>query len=462
MNEVNPAAVAGVQSQQMVAHLAQLTLEQLDERVLRAARIRLLDALGCGYYGAQMPWGKIAADVAYAEASQGAATILGHAAPIGPARAALCNGTAMHGIELDDIAEGTQTHPGAVVVSAALAAAEHCGASGARLLVAIVAGYEAMARVGRALGKSSWNFHMTGIAGPVGAAVAAGMLMGLKTEQIIRAVGIACSCSAGIKAFTQGSGGMVKRMHAGRAAESGVLACLLAQRGFTAPVAAIDGRFGLLDAFGDDHVNSDRLVEKLGQDYVVCHISTKLYACCGRIHTTAQALEALRAEHDFKPDEIDKIRVGAHASAVALNCSKEPKETMAAQYSLPFVAALAVASDPKNPRSFEGSALTDPVVCALAQRVDLYTDPEIDAMHPSYGTRVEVLLKDGRKYAATLRNPRGSPHDPCTEPEIKEKFRCLAAAALESAAIEAILDVVESLERLPSVAPLSAALRGSA
>ena len=211
-----------------------------------------------------MPWGKMIADFAYAEKSQGDATVLGRRESIAAARAALCNGTAMHGIELDDVETGGQVHPGSVVIPAALAAAEHCGASGERLLLGIVAGYEAISRVGKAITEVALSFHMTGVAGPVGAAVAAGVSMNLPSEQILRAIGVACSCSAGIKSFTQGSGGMIKRMHAGRAAEAGVVACLLAERGFTAPLAAIDGRFGLLEAFGGDNAHPERLVENLG------------------------------------------------------------------------------------------------------------------------------------------------------------------------------------------------------
>ena len=203
MNDIGPAAVAGLRSSQLIEYLAQLTLDRLDASVVHDAVIGLVDGLGCGLYGAQMPRGTITADFAYAEKSRGKSTVFGRPEPVAPARAALCDGTAMHGIELDDIAEGSQVHPGSVVIPAALAAAEHCNASGERLLLGIVAGYEAMARVGRAIGEASWGFHITGVAGPIGAAAAAGVSMNLPSEKILRAVGI--------KSFTRGSGGMIKR-----------------------------------------------------------------------------------------------------------------------------------------------------------------------------------------------------------------------------------------------------------
>ncbi len=462
MNAINPAVVAGTQSRQLVEHLAHLTLNQLGAKIVRDARIRLLDGLGCGLYGAQMPWGRMIADFAYAEKSQGDGTVFGRRESIAPARAALCNGTAMHGIELDDIETGGQVHPGSVVIPAALAAAEHCNASGERLLLGIVAGYEAISRVGKAITEPALSFHMTGVAGPVGAAVAAGVSMNLSSEQILRAIGVACSCAAGIKSFTQGSGGMIKRMHAGRAAESGVmaclLACLLAERGFTAPLAAIDGRFGLLEAFGGDKANPGRLVENLGQDYIVSHIWTKVYPCCGFIHTAAQALESLREEHRLQPAAIEKIRIGTQRRAFIMNSAVSPKETMAAQYSLPFVAAVALAADPKDPRSFEGSALDDPQVCDLARRVELYADLEIEAMLPHFATKVEVYLKNGGKLEAMLMDARGTPADPCSENQVTEKFRRLVAVSIDGGAIESVLNVVGRIEQLPSIAPLSAAL----
>jgi 2-methylcitrate dehydratase PrpD len=460
MNDAGPDATAGTHSHQLMEHLTQLTLASVGSKVVSQARIRLLDGLGCGIYGSQMPWGKIVAEVAYLEKSQGNATIFGQRLPVAPARAALCNGTAMHGIELDDIAEGAHVHPGAVVIPAALAAAEHCGASGERLLLALVAGYEAMARTGRAIGEAAWAFHITGIAGPVGAAVAAGVAMNLALDKILRAVGIACSNAAGIKSFTQGSGGMVKRMHAGRASESGVLACLLAERGFTAPLAAIDGRFGLLEAFGADKADPKHLTDKLGQKYEISDMWTKVYPCCGVLHTTAQALKALSDQHQIAPNAIRKVRVGTNSRAVALSSAVAPKDTMAAQYSIPFVAGVALTGDPKNPRRFEGKALDDAMVCRIAERVEVYADPEVDAVYPRYATRVEVHLDNGKRLDARLMDAHGMPADPVSEAEAKEKFRLLAESARDANAIDAIIEIAGRVEKLQSLEPLSAALRG--
>jgi 2-methylcitrate dehydratase PrpD len=443
----------------MVEFLLSLRLDALPPNVIRESRIRLLDALGCGLYGAVMPWGRIAAEVVYEEGSRGNASVYGRREAVAPARAALVNGTATHGIELDDIVPGAHVHPGAVVIPAALATAEQHGVSGERLLLGLIAGYEAMARVGRGIGEAAWGFHITGVAGPIGAAIASGVTQGASFDEVMRAVGIACSNAAGIKSFTQGSGGMIKRMHAGRAAESGVLACALARKGFTAPLAALDGRFGLLEVFGGEQARPQALDERLGDSYAVSRVWTKVYPCCGVLHTTAQALHALRVEHEIDPASIRSVRVGTNKRAIALNGEITPKETMAAQYSMPFTAALALTHDPKDPRHYAADALDDQVVCDLARRVELYNDPEMESLYPRYGTRAEVILKDGRKLETKLLDAHGTPADPCNEAEAKEKFSCLAQAANTPESIAEMLSLVQRLETLNSVAPLSHALR---
>jgi 2-methylcitrate dehydratase PrpD len=409
-----------------------------------------------------MPWGEITAKTIYDEQSKGFATIYGNREPVAAARAALVNGTATHGIELDDISPGAHVHPGAVVIPAALTTAEQCNASGAQLMLGLIAGYEAMTRVGRAIGEAGWGFHITGVAGPVGAAVASGVVRGFSVETLLRAIGIACSSASGIKSFTQGSGGMIKRMHAGRAAESGVLACALAERGFTAPLAALDGKFGLLEVFGGDQARPDELDKALGQNYAIGGVWTKVYPCCGVLHTTAQALHGLRLQGEFDAAAIQSIRVGTNKRAIALNGELAPKETMAAQYSMPFTAAVALTRDPRDPRHYTGEALNDPEVCELARRVELYADPEMEAMYPRYGTRAEVRLKDGRKLETRLLDAHGTPADPCTEDEAKEKFRCLAEAAIGKDEIQAILSLVSGVEKVASVRSLSEVLRAGA
>lgn len=447
----------------LVEYLHGLSAASMPKELLGNARMALLDNLGCGLFGARREWGQIVTSLVSEERSRGRASVYGLAEGSAPARAALANGTCTHGFELDDIILGALSHPGAVVVPAALAVAEEAQASGTDLLRGIVAGYEVMARVGAALGHDHNNrgFHTTGIAGPVASAVAAGVVMGLEVETILSAVGTACSSASGIKAFTQGTGGMVKRMHAGRAAESGVLAIELARRGFAGPLQAVDGRFGLLEVIGGEHVYPERLDDRLGSDFAIARVWIKAYACCGLIHSTMHALEEIRSAHAVVPSAVRSVLVRTSRRAVEQNGDPDPQETMTAQYSIPFCAGVALTADARSPQPFMPDNLWDERVRGIAARTRLDVDPAMDAEYPAhFGAHVEVELESGARHARTVLDPHGTAADPFTRPEAEAKFRTLAGAAKDSRGVEAILAAVAGLDDRPaSVAALSAALR---
>ncbi len=218
-----------------------------------------------------------------AEGSQGHSTIVGYERTVAAPAAALCNGTAAHGFELDDHLDEAIVHPGAIIIPAALASAEAVNAPGSRLLLGLIAGYETLNRVGLAMGvdPSVRGWHKTALAGPVGAAVAAGVVMKLDSNQLLAAAALACSTASGTKSFAAGmGGGMEKRMHAGRAAEAGVRMAQLAARGFTAPPNGLDGRFGLLEVVSGKSARHELLASDLGKHWAIEHVYVKGYPCC--------------------------------------------------------------------------------------------------------------------------------------------------------------------------------------
>ncbi len=450
-----------VRSHRLVEYLISLSHADLTSHLSQKAVITLLDNLGCGLYGSQQRWGHIVNEFVASEGSRGNATLYGCATPVAPARAALANGTSTHGFEFDD-ALYAQSHPGAVVVSAALAVAEQQQTSGARLLLAIIAGYEMMGRLVQALGIDHGNrgYHTTGVAGPIAATIAAGIVMNLDVDQTLAAIGNACSSASGIKAFTQGTGGMTKRMHAGRAAESGVVACELAKRGFTGPMAAIDGRFGLLEVIGASGVSPEFLDADLGSSFAIDEVWVKVYPSCAVTHSTIHALEMLKHEHAFGPDQIKRMRVYTSQRGLTQNGARDPKDTMAAQYSLPFCAGVAAAKDARDPAAFAEVNLRDPLVCSLAERTDIFVDENIDRIYPTQlGARVEVSLNDGREVQATILDQHGTRAAPCTVEDIENKFRQLAGSVKAPETVDRIVQCVLDLPRAPSLQKLSAALR---
>lgn len=435
----------------------QISVETLPPAVVEQAKICLLEALGCGVFGASQPWSRILADEMIAEGTQGFSTVIGRGRLAAPA-AALCNGTAIHGYELDDLIAESVVHPGAAVIPAALAAAEAVEASGARLLEAIIAGYEVTHRIGLALGAepSRRGFHVASLSAPAGCAVAAGIVMGLTRDELLSAIGLSCSAAGGVKSFAIGKGGgMVKRLHLGRAAEAGVRAAQLAWRGFLGPPFAIDSRFGLVEVFGGSSADAARLSEGLGSQWAISKTWFKVYPICGWIQSTVQLLSEMRGPQPLTSADIAHVRVGVSKYAAQNNSEPAPIDTMGAQYSIPYCAALSLMGDPRDPDMFSAAVVNRADIRELAARIEIVVDPRIDAVYPSqYGACVSLALADGRTFEGTVLDCHGTPVDPCTQAESREKFKLLTRGRLSEAQAETLTERVRTLADLASVRTL--------
>lgn len=463
MSTTPPAAATQSPAAALLSRLQSLTIDALPAKVVADARWCLLDSIGCGLFGSQQDWSRIIADEMLAEGARGVASLFARPETLAAPAAALCNGTATHGFELDDLLDEAIVHPGAVIVPAALAAAEAVDAPGARLVLGVIAGYETMNRIGLAVGlePAHRGHHKTAVCGPVAAAVAAGVVMNLSFEHLVAAVGLACSTASGTKSFAAGTGGgMMKRMHAGRAAESGVRMAQLAARGFTAPPTALDGRFGLLEVFGGAGARPELLASGLGARWAVEEVFVKVFPCCSWIQASVQQLMALRGSRPLAPADVAAVRVGVSAYAIRSNGEVAPPDTMGAQYSIPYCAALALTGDPRDPANYRADAIDDRARRDLARRVELVVDPGMEAAYPKhYGARVELQLAGGDRRESVVLDPHGMPADPVSETERVEKFARLAGAVKPAATVETLTQLVRGAEQLRSVRELTALLR---
>lgn len=427
-------------------------------RLAEAAKARLMDTLGCALYGGGQEWTQILLKNVLGAA--GKATAFG-GGTLPAELAALCNGTAAHGFELDDLLTDALAHPGAVVIPAALAVAEEDGADGGALLKAIVAGYEVVGRLGRALGPeaSRRGWHLTGVAGPAGSAIAVGVLLGFDAAKLANAVGIACASAGGNKSFT-GTGGMVKRLHAGLASRAGVTAARLVALGFTGPTGALDGEFGLLDVVAGTSRRPEKLSAELGEDFEVLHTTVKIYPCCAVLQSTLEAILRLRREYGLRSENLVRLDVGASERAVTQNNERNPADIMAAQYSLPFSAALALEGDPEDPRLFSAAALANPDVRARMKKVTMHVDDNMQAAYPrSMGAHVVAELSDGRRIRAEVLDAHGTALAPCSDIELETKFRRLADLAIGERATARVLAALGEIGRGRPVAELSRTVR---
>jgi len=450
-------------SHRLTAFLHGLRPADIPSEVAARARQCLLDALGCGLFGSEQPWSRILRAEMRADARDGKCTVIGEALMLPAPAAAMCNGTAIHGFELDDHLAAPIVHPAASIVPAVLATAEETGAPGERALLGLIVGYEVANRVGLALGDEPAHrgFHKTSLAGPVAAAAAASVTAGLDLAQMRSAIGLACSASAGIKNFAAGKGGgMVKRLHLGRAAEAGVRFARLANRGFEGPPNAIDGRMGLIETFGGEGRRPACLDAGLGRDWAVLDAWFKVYPICGWIQSVVQATLELRADRNFVPADIASVRVGVSAYAARNNGAPAPSDTMGAQYSIPWCTALALLGNPADPAEYAQSRVADPALRKVAGRVALHVDPHAESVYPGkYAASVEVELAGGKMLRTSVADCRGTPSDPCTDDELVAKFMLLAGKRLARPDAERVAGLVERLEAQADLSRLGESLR---
>jgi aconitate decarboxylase len=255
-------------TRQLATFVSELSYNELPQEVIELAKTCILDALGSIFLGATLPWGKIMTEYVKSVAGRPESIVIGSNERVGAAHAALANGTMGHGFEIDDVLICALHHPGVVVVPAALAMAERENSTGKELLAAVVAGYEVMNRVGKAVGTESHvmrGFLPTGTNGPFGAAAAAGKLLHLTGDRMTDALGIAGNQSGGLFEGVK-EGRMTKRFAAGWAAQNGIIAADLAKLGFTGSSTVLEGEWGYLKAFSDG-ADPSPLAKKLGESF---------------------------------------------------------------------------------------------------------------------------------------------------------------------------------------------------
>lgn len=405
-----------------------VTYAQLPEHTRSVIRLALLDTIGCGVYGYETPWTQILLQWARKAGANGGSRAWGRTQPrLRAADAALVNGTAAHAFELDDY-HNAKLHPGAVVIPAALAVAEELEVSGERLVTAIAAGYEVMIRSSLALNPSAARlrgWHLTGVCGPFGAAAACAVLLGLDVERTAWALGLAGTQGSGLWAFNA-DGAMSKRLHAGKAAHSGVLAAELAAAGFTGPTQIYefhDG--GFLKAYSDAS-DPAPLTQDLGKRYHLDAISVKPYSCCGSTHAYIDAALELRRRLGNSWAPARAVRVGM-SKVVDVQCGFDyiPSTALNAQMSIRYVVAAALMDGQVLPRQFGPEKMRDPELAALAAKLELVADPELDKLYPVHFAGWVAAEVDGEWMRVDVLDPSGSLARPIDAAGITEKFRAI-------------------------------------
>ncbi|MEM7745349.1 MAG: MmgE/PrpD family protein [Pseudomonadota bacterium] len=420
-----------------------------------AARRCLLDTLGGTLAGGvEMP----AAGLARVLPADGPCRLL----PRGVSdvrTAALINGMAAHTVEVDDIFREGLYHPGVCVVPAALAVAEAEGAGGGSLIDGIIAGYEVSNRIARAVNPAHYRYwHTTATVGHFGAAVAAGRVMGLSAAQHAHALGTVATMAAGLRhAFSAGS--MTKPLHAGRAAEAGVLAALSAKAGVTGVMDMFEGVRGFGAAMSED-VDWQATTASLETEWTVTQMTQKFHACCGHNFAALDAIGILMAEHGIAAGDIDTIDVGAYRATVDICGEPAPRTAEGARFSLPYCAGVMALRGAVVPGDFSDTALADPSIRDIAAKVTVTEDAKAEAAFPARRSAM-VTIRTQRGATHSHRRPtrKGDPDDPLSDAELMAKFHGLANPVIgadrarQLAEALATLDTIEDVRTLPLHAP---------
>lgn len=409
----------------LAEHAVRLRRGELEDAVEAAARSAFIDWLAATLGGSDQPI--VTALLDGLEPGSGPSRIVGRGLRAVPSLAALVNGSASHTLELDDIYAPGLFHPGAPVVAAALAVADQHDVTFGRLLRAVVVGYEVGGRLSADLGLTHYrHWHTTGTAGAVAAAAAVGDLLDVDAPRLVHALALAATTTGGLQqTFRSDAGG--KPLHAGAAAQAGVVAVAAARGGVTGAADVLEGPAGFAAATG---TTTDWAVSRSGPDttLVIEQVTVKPYACCGHTFAAIDGALELRAQ-GVRPEDVEQIVVDTYATAVATAGIAAPRTDAERRFSLAHLVSAALVLGPDG--MFLSAAAADTAVQRLMPRVQLAIDDQFDQRFPARrGARVQVVLTDGTRLTADVPDRSGSPERPLSADRLADKFVTTAAPVL--------------------------------
>jgi 2-methylcitrate dehydratase PrpD len=420
----------------LVQFLTALKQKDLSAEVVDRARYLLLDYLGVVTRGSREASSQTVYRMVERAGVTGPCTIIGTPLRTSAEYAALANGAAAHSIELDDTHQAGSIHLGVVMYPTAIALSEHLpGVTPDRFFTAVVAGYEAAARIAMAVRPKdhyALGFHPTATCGVFGSAITAGKLLGLDEDRMLWATGIAGSMAAGLLEFL-GDGSWTKRLHPGLAAKNGIQAAMLAAEGFRGPSTVLEGNNGFLSAYSRKP-DFDAVTEDLGDSFEIMRTGVKPHACCRYMQPGIDAIIALAKKHDLHPDKVARIEVAVLEAGWPLVCEPRgrkyrPETIVDAQFSMSFGAAVALLYRDAALDRFTEENLRSPAIRSLMGRVVVQKDIRIEKNFPrEWRGRVTLYLADGTQLEQQVTHPKGDPENPLSWDELIAKFHSLGGS----------------------------------
>jgi len=422
--------------------------EDLPGEVVHETKRDIINVLAVSIYSARDLSLQYLLDMFNEEGSRPRATVWGANARTGLGNAALANGYTAHLEDYDDTHFPTVAHPTAPTLPAALAIGEDRGASGRELIAAVALGVETVCRT--SLSVHPWHYdlgwHITGTMGVFGGAIAAAKVLGLDVDGTVGALGAAGTQAAGVR---EAFGTMTKPMHAGRAAQAGVVSALLAQKGFTAATTILEGRRGVMEVMSNKH-DLSRLTDGLGERWEIFNNGLKPYSCGVVSHPAIDAAIALHWNPAFDPGAVESIEADVHHLVPELMGRMEPDVGLAGKFSCAHCISVGLVDGAAYPAQFADAKVLDPLLTDLRRKVKFNV---IDGMGEDQ-VELRLTMKDGSVLTHRVEHATGSPENPLSDERLEEKFMTLAPETLGEAGAKELLARLWHLEDEPNVSGL--------
>jgi len=420
----------------------------IPDDVRHEAKRSILNVLGCAIGGSPHPAVDLAIRALGPFSGERTAAVIGRAERLDPLHASLMNGISSHVEDYDDTTPKNYSHTSSPVSSALFAYASANHVRGREFLEAFVLGFEAASRVGNVVYPAHYDvgWHMTGTIGVFGAAAAVGKLMGLSAQEMVWALGLAATQSAGLREMF---GSMGKAFHPGRSAQNGYSAALLARAGFTSGERGIEGPRGFAHVLAAAR-DLSKITTRLGVDFDLRENTYKPFPCGIVNHPTIDG--AIQIHHEHHPDPSSIVAVRLRVAPLVLDLCNQQNITRGLQgkFSVYHGAAVGLVRGKGGLREYTDDAVNDPQIKRVRESATAVGDPAIteDQAH------IDVELNDGRRLTKFVEQSLGNIHRPLTDTQLEDKFRDQAVLVLQATDVDALIDMCWNIDALEDVGEL--------
>lgn len=444
---------------QLIQLITKINFTNIPPEVIRVAKRMIMDCLGVTILGSSEQCSKIALEYLQEFNDRGNARIITYKLGTSAPSAAFVNGIMAHALDYDDSNLSMEGHPSAPVLPVIIALGSELRSSGKDILEAFILGIEMETKMGRAVNPIHYEmgWHPTAILGTLGATVAAGKLLQLNPDQFQMALGIAVSEAAGVKG---NFGTMTKPLHVGNAARNGIIAAILARRGFTANVGIFEINFGGFGLFcGGKSYELNKIIDKFSNPYdlVSPGVSFKKYPCCGSTHSCIDAILSLRNEYQISGQDVMEIKCGVHHRRIPHTNRPDPKTGLEAKFSNQYVTATALQDGRIKLNHFEDANVSNVQIRELMKKIVLYGDSEVESWEGEkgeFGAIVRIKLGNNVEYCQKIKFPRGFPENPMSDNELEEKYRHCVESVMSRDAVDRSLLLLRDIETLSDIRKL--------